>query len=100
MDIGITMGAQGCGAAGSTGDTVCLERAELQDLLRRVRGLERMIGRVLGAKLGTSTVASSGTILTTGSGIETVVQSQSGVPDGKLRQVGGRQSSRGEVVAG
>lgn len=51
MDIGITMGAQGCGAAGSASDTVCLERSELQDLLRRVRGLERMIGRVLGARV-------------------------------------------------
>lgn len=29
-------------------DTVCLDRRELQDLLRRVRGLERLIGRVLG----------------------------------------------------
>lgn len=51
MDIRITMAPQDCGAAGSAGDTVCLERAELQDLLRRVRGLERMIGRVLGAKV-------------------------------------------------
>lgn len=35
-------------AGGEEGDTVCLDRRELQDLLRRVRGLERLIGRVLG----------------------------------------------------
>lgn len=29
-------------------DMVCLDRRELHDLLRRVRGLERLIGRVLG----------------------------------------------------
>ncbi len=33
---------------GGEGDTICLDRRELQDLLRRVRGLERLIGRVLG----------------------------------------------------
>lgn len=33
---------------GGEGDTVCLDRRDLQDLLRRVRGLERLIGRVLG----------------------------------------------------
>lgn len=29
-------------------DVVCLDRRELQDLLRRVRGLEQLIGRALG----------------------------------------------------
>lgn len=29
-------------------DTVCLDRQDLRDLLRRVRGLEQLIGRALG----------------------------------------------------
>ncbi|MBK7781686.1 MAG: hypothetical protein IPJ58_13140 [Ardenticatenia bacterium] len=38
-----------CGVAEDDGG-VANERGALQDLLRRVRGLERMIGRVLGAR--------------------------------------------------